>query len=74
MTLPSAIVRNTRQLIHLHALRCVSNSPAANEPPQKFDIAVVGGGIVGSATARQLKMEYPQLKICLLEKENKLCE
>ncbi|KAK6753982.1 hypothetical protein RB195_013151 [Necator americanus] len=40
-------------------------------PPQ-FDVVVIGGGIVGSATARQLQMEYPHFKICMVEKENRL--
>lgn len=34
-----------------------------------YDIAIVGGGIVGAATARQLQLEYPQKRILLLEKE-----
>ncbi|CAJ0591046.1 unnamed protein product [Cylicocyclus nassatus] len=40
--------------------------------PPEFDVVVVGGGIVGSATARQLKIEHPNLRICMLEKESKL--
>ncbi|VDN56115.1 unnamed protein product [Dracunculus medinensis] len=38
----------------------------------KFDVIVVGGGIVGCATARQLKISNPELKIAILEKENRL--
>lgn len=34
-----------------------------------FDIAIVGGGIVGAATMYKIQKEYPELKICLLEKE-----
>lgn len=38
----------------------------------KFDLAIIGGGIVGLATARQIALKHPRLKICLLEKEEKL--
>ena len=34
-----------------------------------YDIAVVGGGIVGLATARDLLLRHPSLKLVLLEKE-----
>ncbi len=37
-----------------------------------FDITIIGGGIVGLATAFQLKEANPALKIALLEKENEL--
>jgi len=37
-----------------------------------FDVIVVGGGIVGLATAHRLLEAKPQLKILLLEKESKL--
>lgn len=38
----------------------------------KYDAAIVGGGIVGLATAYRLLEAKPQLKILLLEKEAKL--
>ena len=34
-----------------------------------FDVAVVGGGIVGLATARRLSLDAPDARIVLLEKE-----
>lgn len=37
-----------------------------------YDIIIIGGGIVGLATALKTKEINPQLKICLLEKENQL--
>ena len=37
-----------------------------------FDIAIVGGGIVGSATFYQLQKAFPTKKLVLIEKEPKL--
>ena len=37
--------------------------------PKFHDVVVVGGGIVGVATGRQLKKEYPDMRVALLEKE-----
>ena len=36
-------------------------------------MAIVGGGIVGLATARKLILENPKLNFILVEKENQLC-
>ncbi|CAF4893001.1 unnamed protein product [Pieris macdunnoughi] len=36
-----------------------------------YDFVIVGGGIVGSASARELALRHPGLKIALIEKENK---
>jgi (S)-2-hydroxyglutarate dehydrogenase len=36
---------------------------------QIYDIAIVGGGIVGAATFYKIQKAYPQLKIVLIEKE-----
>lgn len=40
----------------------------------KYDIIVIGGGIVGLATAYQTLEKNPNLKLLLLEKENKLAK
>jgi len=38
----------------------------------KYDIAIIGGGIVGLATAYQIQKEFPKLHLIILEKESKL--
>ena len=38
----------------------------------KYDFAVVGGGIVGLATAYKFQLKYPTLNIIILEKEKEL--
>ena len=37
-----------------------------------FDVAIIGGGIVGAATFYKLQLRNPNLKIVLIEKEKKL--
>ncbi|VDN05907.1 unnamed protein product [Thelazia callipaeda] len=37
-----------------------------------FDIVIVGGGIIGCATARHLKIQHPELRLALLEKHDRL--
>ena len=39
-----------------------------------YDIVIVGGGIVGAATAYKLQSKYPELSILILEKENILAD
>ncbi|MBK0404139.1 L-2-hydroxyglutarate oxidase [Adhaeribacter sp. BT258] len=40
----------------------------------QYDILIIGGGIVGLATALRLKEQKPELKIALLEKENAIAK
>ena len=39
-----------------------------------FDIAIIGGGIVGAATLFKMQKKYPHLKIVLIEKMDKLAD
>ncbi len=41
---------------------------------KRFDIAIIGGGIVGAATFYKMQSRYPDLKIVLIEKENLLAD
>ncbi|MCT4665328.1 MAG: L-2-hydroxyglutarate oxidase [Flavobacteriales bacterium] len=48
------------------------NNPEQQNHDKVFDIAIVGGGIVGLATAYKIQKKYPELKLVVLEKEKKL--
>lgn len=39
-----------------------------------YDIAIIGGGIVGAATLYKLQKRFPDLKMVLIEKENLLAD
>uniref|UniRef100_A0A6G1SAJ0 L-2-hydroxyglutarate dehydrogenase, mitochondrial n=1 Tax=Aceria tosichella TaxID=561515 RepID=A0A6G1SAJ0_9ACAR len=38
----------------------------------RFDLTVIGGGIIGLATARQTLLRHPKLRVCVVEKETEL--
>ena len=40
--------------------------------PSAYDIAIIGGGIIGLATALQLSMRHPEQRAVVLEKESAL--
>lgn len=44
----------------------------SDPPPKACDVAIVGGGIVGLAVARELSSREPDARICLLEAEPRL--
>lgn len=40
--------------------------------PARFDVAIVGGGLIGLATAYRLLEAHPDLRLVVLEKEMQL--
>ncbi|XP_066598224.1 L-2-hydroxyglutarate dehydrogenase, mitochondrial [Prorops nasuta] len=55
----------------LNLYRCGSSLSHENVT---YDLVVVGGGIVGCATAREMLLRHPDLKIAIVEKENALAK
>ena len=39
---------------------------------RNYDLAVIGGGIIGLATAMRVSEEFPSLKVVVLEKEEEV--
>ncbi|KAI9496039.1 FAD dependent oxidoreductase [Zychaea mexicana] len=46
--------------------------PITTTPKDVFDVAIVGGGIVGLATAREILQRYPEKTVVVLEKEDQV--
>jgi 2-hydroxyglutarate dehydrogenase len=44
-------------------------APQPPAPPERCDVAVVGGGIIGLAVARELLQRRPGTSLCVLERE-----
>jgi (S)-2-hydroxyglutarate dehydrogenase len=44
-----------------------------SEPSPRCDLAIVGGGILGLALARELTNRHPRSSVCVLEREDELC-
>ncbi len=41
-------------------------------PPERSDLTVVGGGVIGLAVGRELAVRHPGLRVCVLEREARL--
>ncbi len=46
-----------------------SAPPASAAPPSRADLVIVGGGILGLATARELLLRHPERSVVVLERE-----
>jgi L-2-hydroxyglutarate oxidase len=54
-------------------LGAAQTEPSAGvSPPARCEIAVVGGGILGLAVARELALRHPRASVCVLEREDRL--
>ena len=62
-------------------LRCLSRILACRQyntgistanSGRDYDIVIVGGGIIGCATARLVSLKYPDLRCALVEKESEI--
>uniref|UniRef100_A0A8W7PG53 L-2-hydroxyglutarate dehydrogenase, mitochondrial n=1 Tax=Anopheles coluzzii TaxID=1518534 RepID=A0A8W7PG53_ANOCL len=50
----------------------IANRAYSADVNRNYDIVVVGGGIVGTASAREILLRHPALRIAIVEKEPKL--
>src|SRR5579872_6523845 len=48
------------------------DSAETSRAPTSCDLAIVGGGILGLALARELTRRHPRLSLCVLEREREL--
>ncbi|OWR41072.1 L-2-hydroxyglutarate dehydrogenase [Danaus plexippus plexippus] len=72
MSLISKSQASLLTLSRYHVSKYVSKVRRYSEIKKKcYDIVVIGGGIVGSASARELILQHPGLKIALIEKEKR---
>ena len=51
-----------------------ASGSAASVDARRYDVAIVGGGIIGLSTAMQLLQRSPELSIAVVEKEERLAQ
>jgi L-2-hydroxyglutarate oxidase LhgO len=73
-TTPLAVGDHLRELLRPYQARKPRAEELHGPIHHSYDFVVVGGGIIGTAIARQLLLEYPSKTVCLLEKEAALAQ
>ncbi|XP_067932012.1 L-2-hydroxyglutarate dehydrogenase, mitochondrial-like isoform X2 [Watersipora subatra] len=69
------IFATSTQHCHLmQASRCLSTINRQPSEQHSYDVVIIGGGIVGAATAREMQTRYPMLKCAIIEKEDGFAE
>ncbi|XP_063702087.1 L-2-hydroxyglutarate dehydrogenase, mitochondrial [Culicoides brevitarsis] len=68
----SVITRFENALIKDTARRFFASRSLGHDRDNKYDLVVVGGGIVGVASAREIMIRHPKLRVAILEKEKSL--
>ncbi|KAF6036415.1 L2HGDH [Bugula neritina] len=63
-----------KKLVGVGVFRSFSCSSNGNSDKHCYDVAVVGGGIVGPAVVREVQTRYPTLKCAILEKESSFAQ
>lgn len=63
--------KNAASVRRISNIRCFASGNAAEDDRSgcEYDVVVVGGGIVGIASAREVKKRHPNLRMAVVEKE-----
>ncbi|XP_076296201.1 L-2-hydroxyglutarate dehydrogenase [Lasioglossum baleicum] len=69
----SMTIRLTSRIVsQQYSLARRYGSQSSTDSCGAFDLVIVGGGIVGCATAREMMIRHPTLKMAIVEKESQL--